>query len=67
MVIKLKLGAIPTICTHKTYDQINIDGTTVTKSSRNVSLMLERSHVSFFRVFFTVKNVEVFPHTIISF
>jgi len=36
MVIKLKLGAIPTICTHKTYDQINIDGTTVTKSSCNV-------------------------------
>ena len=55
---KLKHGSVPTIFMHKTYDQINIDGTTVSLKERSAfrkrSLSLERTQVRYF--FFYIGN-----------
>ena len=42
---KLKPGAVPTIFGHKTYDQINIDGTTIsTRQSASLKRSLSLHH-----------------------
>ena len=46
---KLILGAAPTLCKHKIYEEINIDGTKVASkpsASRKQTLELERVEVS---------------------
>lgn len=59
----LKPGAIPTIFTFKTYDQINIDGTVISNkdsASRKRSLALQQTHVRISCYFFCISPKKFF-------